>query len=127
MHLVESRINRSAETETTGMVDFAIEVWETRVRCCWPGFPARRAVEEAYAGSDVAIVFGRYLISNLDLPFRVLNRVELARMIGRRSIRRRVWWGMWIIRLAGSSRGRQVVCKAGVLWWIRELSPGYRI
>lgn len=39
---------------------------------------AKRAVEEEYTDKEVAIVFGRYFISNPDLPFRIQNGVELT-------------------------------------------------
>ena len=39
---------------------------------------ARRAVDEEYRDKDIAIVFGRYYISNPDLPFRIQHGIDLA-------------------------------------------------
>jgi NADPH2 dehydrogenase len=40
---------------------------------------ARRAVEEEYAEYQIDTCFGRFFVSNPDLPYRVLNGVELAK------------------------------------------------
>lgn len=80
LHVVESRISGNADIESTEKVDFAVDIWAgTSPVLIAGGFTAesaKRAVEE-YAAHEVAIVFGRYFISNPDLPFRVLNGVAL--------------------------------------------------
>ena len=80
LHVVESRISGNADIDTTEKVDFAVEAWgDTSPVLIAGGFTAesaRRAVEE-YEEYEVAVVFGRYFISNPDLPFRVLNGVAL--------------------------------------------------
>ncbi|KAL8969401.1 MAG: hypothetical protein Q9197_004367 [Variospora fuerteventurae] len=80
LHMVESRISGSADIEATEKIDFAVDIWDgTSPVLIAGGFTpdsARRAVEE-YAGRDVGIVFGRYFISNPDLPFRVREGVGL--------------------------------------------------
>lgn len=80
LHMVESRISGSADIEATEKIDFAVDIWDgTSPVLIAGGFTAdsaRRAVEE-YTGRDVGIVFGRYFISNPDLPFRVREGVEL--------------------------------------------------
>jgi NADPH2 dehydrogenase len=82
LHLVESRIAGNADVESTEKVDFLMDVWgKTSPVLVAGGFTAesaRRAVEEEYTDREVAIVFGRYFISNPDLPLRVLKGVELA-------------------------------------------------
>ena len=40
---------------------------------------ARRAVDEEYRDKDIAIVFGRYYISNPDLAFRIQHGIDLTR------------------------------------------------
>ena len=81
LHVVESRISGNADVETTDKIDFALDIWgRTSPVLVAGGFKpdsAKRVVEE-YKGNDVAVVFGRYFISNPDLPFRVLNGVDLA-------------------------------------------------
>ncbi|KAL9120665.1 MAG: hypothetical protein Q9187_002782 [Circinaria calcarea] len=82
LHLVESRISGNADMESTDKIDFAVQIWTgTSPILVAGGFTpdtARRAVEEEYADVDLAIVFGRYFISNPDLPYRVLKGVELS-------------------------------------------------
>lgn len=81
LHLVESRISGNADVETTEKIDPFIDIWgKTSPVLIAGGFKpdsARRAVEEEYKDKDVAIVFGRYFISNPDLVFRLKNGIEL--------------------------------------------------
>ena len=82
LHLVESRISGNADVEETTKVDFAMEAWgSTSPVLLAGGFKpdsAKRAVEIEYKDKEVAIVFGRYFISTPDLPFRILNGLELT-------------------------------------------------
>ncbi|MCJ1402331.1 Chanoclavine-I aldehyde reductase fgaOx3 [Xylographa trunciseda] len=82
LHVVESRISGNADVETTEKIDFLVDEWgATSPVLLAGGFTpesAKRAVEEEYKG-DVAVVFGRYFISNPDLPFRVLRGLGLEK------------------------------------------------
>ncbi|MCJ1387252.1 Chanoclavine-I aldehyde reductase fgaOx3 [Xylographa bjoerkii] len=82
LHVVESRISGNADVETTEKIDFLVDEWGgTSPVLLAGGFTpesARRAVEEEYPG-EVAVVFGRYFISNPDLPFRVLKGLGLEK------------------------------------------------
>ena len=82
LHLVESRISGSAEVEPTEKVDFLIDIWGgTSPVLIAGGFTpesAKRAVTDEYKDKDVGIVFGRYFIPNPDLPFRILNGIDLT-------------------------------------------------
>ncbi|MCJ1284293.1 Chanoclavine-I aldehyde reductase fgaOx3 [Xylographa opegraphella] len=81
LHVVESRISGNADVETTAKIDFLVEAWgglsPILVAGGFTPESARRAVEVEYPG-DVAVVFGRFFISNPDLPFRVLRGLPLA-------------------------------------------------
>ena len=83
LHLVESRVAGSADVETTERIDFGIEAWgKTSPIILAGGFradSARTAVEEEHTEYDIAICFGRFFISNPDLPYRVMNGIELAK------------------------------------------------
>jgi len=72
IHLVESRISGNADVESTEKNDFAIRIWGTEKPILIAGGfrpdSARRAVDEEYKDSNLAIVFGRYFISTPDLP-----------------------------------------------------------
>ena len=75
LHLVESRISGNADTEATGKNDFAIEIWDNKSPLILAGGftpqSATRLVEHEYPDRDIAIAFGRYFISNPDLPYRI--------------------------------------------------------
>ncbi|MCJ1407823.1 Chanoclavine-I aldehyde reductase fgaOx3 [Ptychographa xylographoides] len=81
IHVVESRVSGNADVETTEKIDFALDIWgKTSPVLIAGGFKpdsAKRAVEDEYTDREIAIVFGRYFISNPDLPFRVLNGIDL--------------------------------------------------
>jgi len=83
LHLVESRIQGNADTEESGRLDFAFDVWQNQSPVLLAGgfrpYSAKKAVDEDYPGTDVAIVFGRYFISNPDLPFRVQHGIQFNR------------------------------------------------
>jgi len=82
LHVVESRVDGNADVESTDKVDFLIDIWgKTSPVLVAGGFrpaSAKRAVDEEYADHDIAIVFGRYFISNPDLPFRIQKGIELT-------------------------------------------------
>ncbi len=82
LHLVESRITGNADTESTGKNDFALDIWANQSPTLIAGGfkpeSARRLVDEEYRDFDVAVVFGRYFISNPDLPFRVKHDIPLV-------------------------------------------------
>lgn len=80
VHLVESRIAGNADVETTEKIDPFIDIWgKTSPILIAGGFKpdsARRAVDEEYTDKDIAIVFGRFFISNPDLVFRMKKGIE---------------------------------------------------
>ena len=82
LHLVESRISGSADVETTDKIDFAVDIWGTTSPVLVAGGfkpdSAKRLLKDKYTDQQVAVVFGRYFISNPDLPFRILNGVDLT-------------------------------------------------
>lgn len=82
LHLVESRISGNADTEATGKNDFAINTWNNQSPVILAGGftpeSARRLVEYEYSGYDIATAFGRYFISNPDLPYRIRHNIALT-------------------------------------------------
>jgi len=80
LHLVESRIQGNADTEESGRLDFAFDLWKNQSPVLLAGgfrpYSAKKAVDEDYPSTEVAIVFGRYFISTPDLPFRVQHGIE---------------------------------------------------
>lgn len=83
LHVVESRISGNAEIEATEKIDFLVDIWgKTSPVFIAGGFTplsAREAVDEKYKDLDVAIVFGRYFISNPDLVFKIEKGIELTK------------------------------------------------
>ncbi|KAI4168645.1 MAG: hypothetical protein LQ343_006226 [Gyalolechia ehrenbergii] len=81
LHLVESRISGNADAERTETIDFALDIWDNVSPVLVAGGftpdSAKRAVDDKYRGIDIMIVFGRYFISNPDLPYRVRNGIAL--------------------------------------------------
>lgn len=82
LHVVESRVNGNADIEATDKINFLVDVWgKTSPIFMAGGFKpdsAKRAVDEEYTDEDVAIVFGRYFISNPDLPHRIQENIPLT-------------------------------------------------
>jgi NADPH2 dehydrogenase len=82
LHLVEARISGNAESGSTDSLAPLIDIWGTTSPILLAGgfkaATAKTAVDEEYAGKDVAIVFGRLWVSNPDLPFRVKRGIELT-------------------------------------------------
>jgi len=82
IHVVESRVSGNADIETTGKIDFLVDLWDNQSPVLVAGgfkpASAKRAVDEEYKGKDVAIVFGRYFISNPDLVFRLKEGIAFT-------------------------------------------------
>ena len=81
-HVVESRIAGNADVEQTDNVHFLVDAWKNQSPVLIAGgfrsASAKSAVDEDYQGKDVAIVFGRYFISNPDLVFRLKEEIEFT-------------------------------------------------
>ncbi|KAK6379431.1 hypothetical protein LTS17_006349 [Exophiala oligosperma] len=92
LHLIEPRVSGNQDVdETTEKMQteavpkslaFAIDEWNKDTPILLAGGfdanRAKRAVECDYKDRKVAIVFGRYWISNPDLPYRLKNGLELT-------------------------------------------------
>lgn len=82
IHVVESRIAGNADVEQTGKVDFLVDLWDNQSPVLIAGgfkpASAKRAVDEEYKNRDIAIVFGRYFISNPDLVFRLKEGIDFT-------------------------------------------------
>jgi NADPH2 dehydrogenase len=85
IHIVESRIifpDPDARSSDISSVDFLLDVWgNTSPVLLAGGYKpehAYNAVDEKHKDKDVAIVFGRYFISNPDLVFRVKENLALT-------------------------------------------------
>jgi len=82
IHVVESRIDGNADVEATQKVNFLVDIWgKTSPVLLAGGFKpksAKTAVDEEFKDNDIAIVFGRYFISNPDLVFRLKEGIELT-------------------------------------------------
>jgi NADPH2 dehydrogenase len=83
IHVVESRVAGNADVDATEKVDFAVEAWGGQspvfVAGGFKADSARRTVDVEFKDNDVAVVFGRYFISNPDLPFRLKEGIELQK------------------------------------------------
>jgi NADPH2 dehydrogenase len=85
LHLIDARISGNDDTGCGAGQDvgFLVRTWDSYSPVfiaggLTPG-TARRTVDETYKNYDVAVVFGRYFVSNPDLVFRVKEGVELRK------------------------------------------------
>ncbi|KAF4625863.1 hypothetical protein G7Y89_g12301 [Cudoniella acicularis] len=84
LHVVEERAN--AVSEYSGnpaeTLDFLIDIWgKTSPFLLAGGFTpekAKKSVDEEHKDKDIAIVFGRYFISNPDLVFKIKTGLDLT-------------------------------------------------
>ena len=87
LHLVESRLSGSSADGVYQDInhenDELVEAWGTKAPVFLAGGftpeKAERVLTELYPQANVGIVFGRYFISNPDLPFRIKSGVELSK------------------------------------------------
>ncbi|KAK7754382.1 hypothetical protein SLS62_003675 [Diatrype stigma] len=83
LHLVEARISGNVDAGCGGerTVRWMVELWANvspvLIAGGFTAESAKTAVDETYKDYDVAIVFGRYFVSNPDLVFRIQSGVPL--------------------------------------------------
>jgi NADPH2 dehydrogenase len=81
LHIVERRVGDD-ETNIPDGINSLIDTWGNTTPVLVAGGyktdSAYKAVDEAHRDKDIAIVFGRYFISNPDLVFKVKERLELT-------------------------------------------------
>ena len=84
LHLIESRISGSSADGVYKDInhenDLLIEAWGADPILLAGGFTPEksdRVVNEIHPSKNVCVVFGRYFISNPDLPFRLQNGIGL--------------------------------------------------
>lgn len=82
VHVVEARIAGNATVDSTGSIDFIIDIWDNQspvfIAGGFSAETAAKAVDEDYPGKDIAVVFGRYWISNPDLVYRIKENIEFT-------------------------------------------------
>ncbi|KAH9894670.1 NADH:flavin oxidoreductase/NADH oxidase [Xylariomycetidae sp. FL2044] len=86
LHLVEPRISGNIESECGGGgadLGSLVRLWDNQSPVVLAGGyapdSAREAVDERWAGYDVAVAFGRSFIPNPDLVFRLKEGIELVK------------------------------------------------
>jgi len=80
VHLTEPRVAGNLDTESRENLDFAYEAYGGTLLIAG-GYDAERArklVDEERPDRNIVVMFGRYFISNPDLPFRLKEGVELT-------------------------------------------------
>ncbi|KAH6670487.1 NADPH dehydrogenase [Halenospora varia] len=84
LHVVESRISGGGDADhpTEDSLDFILDIWgKTSPILLAGGFKpdgAYAAVDREHKDKDIAIVFGRYFISNPDLVFKIKTGLDLT-------------------------------------------------
>ncbi|OHW92608.1 NADPH2 dehydrogenase [Colletotrichum incanum] len=81
LHLVEGRVDGNVDAASVDSIQFMIDAWDNQSPVLIAGGfnpeSAQRAVE-GHRSKEVAIVFGRWFISNPDLPFRIQKGLPLT-------------------------------------------------
>lgn len=81
LHVIESRVSGYIDAEGGESNDFVHNAWGRNSPVLVAGgFKPARAksfIDEEHKNDEVAIVFGRYFLSNPDLPYRLKNGLEL--------------------------------------------------
>jgi len=82
IHIVESRISGNATVDSIGNIDFLINIWDNQSPVLIAGGFSRetayKAVDEEYPDKNIAVVFGRFFISNPDLVFKIKEGIEFT-------------------------------------------------
>ncbi|GKT40288.1 chanoclavine-I aldehyde reductase fgaOx3 [Colletotrichum spaethianum] len=82
LHVVEGRVDGNADADSADSIHFMLDAWENESPVLIAGGfnpqNAKRAAEDYYRNTKVAIVFGRWFISNPDLPFRIRRDIPLT-------------------------------------------------
>lgn len=82
LHVIESRVNNNVDCESSGDIDFILDIWGRDAPVLVAGGNKAdnvfQSADQKYANRNVVFVFGRYFISNPDLPYRLKNNIELA-------------------------------------------------
>lgn len=83
LHVIESRVNNNVDCEASGDIDFILDIWGSDLPVLVAGGNKAdnvfESADQEYANRDVIFVFGRYFISNPDLPYRLKNHIRLAK------------------------------------------------
>ncbi|ORY63802.1 hypothetical protein BCR35DRAFT_308758 [Leucosporidium creatinivorum] len=80
LHAVESRIagNVMVDADESETLDFLHDIWSPKPFFVAGGFKEESAAQEVARGDNVAVVFGRYFISNPDLVQRVRHGIPFT-------------------------------------------------
>ncbi|KAI5461940.1 hypothetical protein BGZ63DRAFT_413433 [Mariannaea sp. PMI_226] len=80
IHLVESRISGSEDSDGADQLDFAYRLWNGPLLVAGGYTPAdaQTLVDEEYPDKNIVVMFGRHFISNPDLVYRIQNGLGLS-------------------------------------------------
>lgn len=80
IHLIESRVAGSEDSDGIGRLDFAYDLWDGPFLVAGGYTPerARELVDVEHRDKNLVVMFGRYFISNPDLVYRVQQGIELS-------------------------------------------------
>lgn len=83
LHLIEPRVSGNVDrvVNETESLDFALKTWDKAGPVILAGGYTLEKATQALETKDeaIAFAFGRYFISNPDLPFRLANQIPLTR------------------------------------------------
>lgn len=79
LHLIESRVCGSGDSDSNERLDFAYKLWEGPLLLAggYKSEEAKALVDSEYPDKDIMVMFGRHFVSNPDLVYRIKENVEL--------------------------------------------------
>lgn len=83
LHVIEARVKGNDDAPSNESIRFLIDIWGATspviVAGGYNGVRAREAVEGLYGNeADILVAFGRYFVSNPDLPLRIQQSLDLT-------------------------------------------------
>lgn len=82
LHVIESRVNNNVDCESSGDIEFILDIWGGDTPILVAGGNRAdnvfQSADQKYANRNIIFVFGRYFISNPDLPYRLKHNIGLA-------------------------------------------------
>lgn len=80
LHLIESRVINSIDTEKVEGLEFAFDIWKNQSPVVVAGGfdrdSAMKAVDHEYKETNTLVAFGRFFVSTPDLVFRIRHGLE---------------------------------------------------
>ncbi|RFU33853.1 hypothetical protein B7463_g2482, partial [Scytalidium lignicola] len=81
LHLVTPRISGNTDVEASESIDYLLDIWDNQSPIFVAGgftTESAKSYVEEHQDKDIVVVFGRYFVTNPDLPFRVKEGIKFT-------------------------------------------------